>query len=103
MGCRSLSAPKSSVGYDEILFLNTAVVMNNPSLRSQPREQHAVILKSSTDASMLSWLEGTGRLLARDIPADPKLLLEDDDELSRALMGTDDMDYDDDVENDQED
>jgi hypothetical protein len=77
------------------------IVMNNPSLRSQPREQHAVILKSSTDASILSWLEGTGRLMERDIPIDPRLL--EDDELSGALMGTDDMDYDDDVEDDQED
>jgi hypothetical protein len=76
--------------------------MNNPSLRSQPREQHAVILKSSTDASMLSWLEGTGRLMERDIPIDPRLL-EEDDELSGALMGTDDMDYDDDLDDDQED
>jgi Protein of unknown function (DUF3134) len=76
--------------------------MNNPSLRSQPREQHAVILKSSTDASMLSWLESTGRLMERDIPIDPRLL-EEDDELSGALMGTDDMDYDDDLDDDQED
>jgi hypothetical protein len=78
------------------------IVMNNPSLRSQPREQHAVILKSSTDASILSWLEGTGRLMERDIPIDPRLL-EEEDELSGALMGTDDIDYDDDVEDDQED
>jgi hypothetical protein len=76
--------------------------MNNPSLRSQLREQHAVILKSSTDASMLSWLESTGRLMERDIPIDPRLL-EEEDELSGALMGADDTDYDDDLDDDQED
>jgi hypothetical protein len=76
--------------------------MNNPSLRSQPREQHAVILKSSTDASILSWLEGTGRLMERDISIDPRLL-EEEDELTGALMGTNDMDDDDDVEDNQED
>jgi hypothetical protein len=76
--------------------------MNNPSLRSQPREQHAAILKSSTDASILSWLEGTGRLMERDISIDPRLL-EEEDELTGALMGTNDMDDDDDVEDNQED
>ena len=80
--------------------------MNNPSLRSQPREQHAAILKSSTDASILSWLEGSGRLMERDIPIDQRLL--EDDELSGVLMGADDigaddMDYDDDIEDNQED
>ena len=51
---------------------------------------------------MLSWLEGTGRLMERDIPIDPRLL-EEDDELSGALMGADDTDYDDDLDDDQED
>jgi Protein of unknown function (DUF3134) len=96
---RALGIP---VRYDGTLFASTTVVMNNPSLRSQPREQHAVILKSSTDASILSWLEGTGRLMERDIPVDPRLL-EEDDELSGALMGTDDIDYDDDIDDDSED
>jgi hypothetical protein len=76
--------------------------MNNPSLRSQPRAQHAIILKSSNDASILSWLEGTGRLMERDIPIDPRLL-EEEDELSGALMGADDIDYDDDLDDDRED
>jgi hypothetical protein len=76
--------------------------MNNPSLRSQPREQHASILKSDSDASILSWLEGTGRLMERDIPIDPSLL-EQEDELSGALLGTDDIDYDDDTDDEPED
>ncbi len=40
--------------------------------------------------------------MERDIPIDPRLL-EEDDELTGALMGTNDMDDDDDVEDNQED
>jgi hypothetical protein len=77
--------------------------MNNPSLRSMPRSQHASIIESNSDASILSWLEGTGRLMDRDIPVDPNLLEEDMDEISGALLGADDMDYDDDGDDDLED
>jgi Protein of unknown function (DUF3134) len=76
--------------------------MNNLSLRQQPRDQKAPIIKSNTDSSILAWLEGTGRLMDRDIPVDPALL-EEMDELSGALMGNDDNDYDDDVEEDGDD
>jgi hypothetical protein len=83
-------------------FSSASAIMNNPSLRSLPRAQHASILKSNSDVSILTWLEGTGRLMERDIPVDPRLL-EEEDELSGALLGTDDIDYDDDAEEDQED
>jgi Protein of unknown function (DUF3134) len=76
--------------------------MNNLSLRQQPRDQKAPIIKSNTDSSILSWLEGTGRLMDRDIPVDPALL-EEMDELSGSLLGADDNDYDDDVEEDGDD
>ncbi|MGB8697833.1 MAG: DUF3134 family protein [Thermosynechococcaceae cyanobacterium] len=72
--------------------------MHNPSLRATPREQHAPIIDSTTDSSILSWLEGTGRLMERDIVVDPHLLEDDMDELSGALLGSDDTDYDDDDE-----
>jgi hypothetical protein len=77
--------------------------MNNPSLRAQPLSQNAPILKSNSDASILSWLEGTGRLMERDIVVDPHLLEDDMDELSGALMGADDADYDDDSDDSLED
>ncbi len=70
--------------------------MNNPSLRAQPRTQHAPIIQSNSDASILSWLEGTGRLMDRDIPIDPNLLEDDMDELSGVLAGSDDFEVDDD-------
>lgn len=76
--------------------------MNNLSLRQQPRDQKAPIIQSNTDSSILSWLEGTGRLMDRDIPVDPALL-EEMDELSGALMGSDDNDYDDEAEDDGDD
>jgi hypothetical protein len=49
-------------------------------------------------------LEGTGRLIDREVVVDPALL-SPDDELSAALLGTDDMEYEDDdfVSNDEED
>jgi Protein of unknown function (DUF3134) len=76
--------------------------MNNLSLRQQPRSQKAPIIQSNTDSSILTWLEGTGRLMDRDIPVDPALL-EEMDELSGSLIGSDDNDYEDDVEDDDQD
>jgi Protein of unknown function (DUF3134) len=75
--------------------------MNNLSLRQQPRDQKAPIIQSNTDSSILTWLEGTGRLMDRDIPVDPALL-EEMDELSGSLIGNDDNDYEDDAEEDDE-
>ena len=75
--------------------------MNNLSLRQQPRSQKAPIIQSNTDSSILTWLEGTGRLMDRDIPVDPALL-EEMDELSGSLIGNDDNDYEDDAEEEDE-
>jgi Protein of unknown function (DUF3134) len=77
--------------------------MNNPSLRAQPREQHAPIFQSNADASILSWLEGTGRLMERDIQIDPRLLEDDMDELSGVLAGSDDFEVDDDSDDSDDD
>jgi hypothetical protein len=68
-----------------------------------PRTQHASIIESNSDASILTWLEGTGRLMDRDIAVDPNLLEEDIDELSGALLGSDDIEYDDDADDDLDD
>jgi hypothetical protein len=69
--------------------------MNNPSLRSEPRSQSSRALKTNHDVSLLGWLEESGRFMERDVAIDPKLL-EDEDELTVALIGTDDYGDDDD-------
>jgi Protein of unknown function (DUF3134) len=76
--------------------------MNNPSLKSEPRTQSSLALKTNHDVSLLGWLEESGRFMERDIVIDPKLL-EEDDELSAALIGTDDYGDDDDDFSDDED
>ncbi|HEY9737134.1 MAG TPA: DUF3134 family protein [Trichocoleus sp.] len=60
----------------------------NPSIRQVPRSAKAPILQSSTDSSILNWLEDIGRLRPREtvdaIPDEP-----DSEEISD-LMGNDD-------------
>jgi Protein of unknown function (DUF3134) len=79
-------------------------LINNPSLRWRPRSENAPIIHKQTENTILNWLEGTGRLIDREVVVDPALL-SPDDELSAALLGTDDMEYEDDdfVSNDEED
>ncbi len=65
--------------------------MENPSLREQPREQKAPIMESRQDASILGWLEGSGRLMDRENQEKTKAVLEEEDsEEINALMGTED-------------
>lgn len=79
-------------------------MMINPSLREEPRQQKAPIIESRVDSSIISWLEGTGRLMERDSVSDGSLTHEEiDDELSTSLIGSDDIDYDDDFDDDAED
>ncbi len=40
--------------------------MRNPALHEVPRSQPAPVIPQSQDASILNWLESTGRLLSRD-------------------------------------
>ena len=75
--------------------------MKNPSLREQPREQHAPILASDQDASILGWLEGTGRLMDRgDDGNNPE---EEDGEDINALISGDDKAFDDDMDDESDD
>lgn len=39
----------------------------NPALHQVPRNQPAGVIPLQRDASILGWLEGTGRMLARDV------------------------------------
>ncbi|MGR3274498.1 DUF3134 domain-containing protein [Acaryochloris sp. 'Moss Beach'] len=62
--------------------------MENPSLRQQPREQKAPIMESRQDASILGWLEGSGRLMDRDNQERAKTVVgEEESEEINALMG----------------
>lgn len=71
---------------------------NNPALRETPRNMPAPVIPLQRDASILDWLEGTGRLLARDTQ---ELEYRDgeEEEINEFLAGDDssfDIDDDDD-------
>jgi hypothetical protein len=72
--------------------------MNNPSLREEPVENLAPIMASRKDASILAWLEQTGRLMEREV-SERALLTRDEDDIEEinALMSVeDDFEEDDD-------
>ena len=69
---------------------------HNPALRAYPRKQHAPVIPLQRDASILEWLERSGRMMER--AADPNFPVEEDEEIN-ALMGNDDS-YDDDDDDD---
>lgn len=77
--------------------------MKNPSLREQPREQVAPVMESRQDASILGWLEDSGRLMERETQESAT----DDEEMEEinALMSGDgdDFDSDDDDSDDDDD
>lgn len=69
---------------------------SNPSLREEPINQRSAVIPSTQQSSILDWLEGTGRLLSRDVQE--RDLLSEDEEIEEIneLMTGEDMDYDDD-------
>lgn len=71
--------------------------MHNPALHEVPRSQPASVIPPQRDASILDWLEGTGRLLARD--AHEFSYLDEEEEINELMAGDDssfDLDDDDD-------
>lgn len=64
----------------------------NPSLREEPRSQRAAVIPLKQEASILDWLENSGRLLARDNVKEFDYL--DDDEEIADLMGSEDNSFD---------
>ncbi|KPQ35909.1 MAG: Protein of unknown function (DUF3134) [Phormidesmis priestleyi Ana] len=70
----------------------------NPSVRQIPRDQPADVIPLQQDSSILNWLEGTGRLIARE-PID-SIGDEPEPEELADLMGNEDKD--DDVDDDDE-
>lgn len=76
-----------------------ATMLNNPSLKQYPRQQPAPLLPASDEPDLLTWLENSGRLIARDNVAEPEFPSAEEEEIS-ALMGGEDSSYDDDYEDD---
>ena len=68
----------------------------NPALRSYPRKQHSLVIPLQENASILEWLEKSGRMMEK--PIDSSLPPKEDDEIN-ALIGNDD-DYEDDDDDD---
>ncbi len=64
--------------------------MYNPALREQRRDQPATVIPPQKDASILDWLERTGRLLARD---SQDFDYRDDEAEITALMAAEDPAY----------
>lgn len=71
--------------------------MYNPALRQYPRSQAAPVIPPQQDASILDWLEGTGRLLARDVQ---ELDYRDEEEEINALMAAEDNSFETDDDDD---
>ncbi|MEM0981607.1 MAG: DUF3134 domain-containing protein [Cyanobacteria bacterium P01_H01_bin.58] len=67
----------------------------NPSLREIPRDQPADVLPTQQEPSIMTWLEGTGRLKPRE-----EVVIKDDKEADSEeiddLMGDGDKSFDDD-------
>jgi hypothetical protein len=72
--------------------------MENRALREEPRNAPARLIPLQRDASILNWLEGTGRLLARDNQDFD--YRDDEEEINELMAGEDnsfDLDDDDDL------
>lgn len=62
-------------------------MINNPALHEVPRSQPASPIPLQRDASILDWLEGTGRLLAREV-VEPEIR-GSEEEISELMSGED--------------
>jgi Protein of unknown function (DUF3134) len=75
--------------------------IKNPALHQVPRSQPAAVIPLQRDASILGWLEGTGRMLAREVQDfDYRDDSSNDEEISDLMAGEDnsfDGDDDDDA------
>jgi hypothetical protein len=72
-------------------------MVHNPSLRQEPRNVRAAVIPIQREASILDWLESSGRLLARDT-SDVDYL--DDEEEINELMAGDDNSFETDDDDD---
>lgn len=67
-------------------------MLKNPALKQYPRQQPAPLLPASDEPDLLTWLENSGRLIARDTVADPEFPSAEEEEIS-ALMGVEDSSF----------
>lgn len=85
-----------------MLIIIGVSMINNPALRVQRRNQPAAIIPTEQQASILDWLESTGRLIARE-GTEANFKLDDEaEELSELMLG-DDPSYVDDDDDDDDD
>ena len=75
--------------------------MKNPALKEYSRNQNAPVLPSLTNASILDWLETTGRLIARENDESQSDYVMSSDEEIDGLM-VDEAAYEDDSSDDDE-
>lgn len=73
--------------------------MENPALRQVSRNQPAPVIPVQQNASILSWLENSGRLLARE---STDVDFGDNEEEINALMAGEDNSYDAEDDDDDE-
>lgn len=73
----------------------------NPSVHQTPRSQPAAVIPQRRDASILGWLENTGRIIPRE-PVDNVRDEPDSEEISD-LMGGDNSFDDEDSSDDEDD
>ena len=67
----------------------TSIIMNNPSLRQEPRYEPASVIPLKQDTSLLDWLEANNRLMPKEAPeSENEKYLEEDEEIAQ-LMGED--------------
>lgn len=66
-------------------------MVHNPSLRQEARNAPAAVIPIQHESSILDWLEGTGRLLARD---NVEMSYGDDEEEINELMAGEDNSFD---------
>lgn len=76
--------------------------MHNPSLRTEPRSQKATVVPLRESASILDWLESSGRLISRDTQEREASSRDEEDEEINELMGSDNATFDEEEESDQE-
>lgn len=86
---------------DRALACVAATMLKNPSLKQYPRQQPAPLLPASDEPDLLTWLESSGRLIARDNVAEPDFPTAEEEEIS-ALMGVEDSSYDEDDSYDED-
>lgn len=76
---------------------------NNPSLHEEPRRRRASPIPVGPNASMLDWLQSTGRLIARGDDEGEFLPTDSDEEIADMLVGEDTYDSSDDDDSDIDD